>query len=188
MEPACERFRARLQDALDEPVTERVAERTLDTLGGEHTATCAGCREALEAFRELDRVLASEPAAEPPAELAAAVRARVAIESRAARVRARASVLAGAAAVALVGVAIDVFGGALASGFEALLVDARGLARIAGARSLELAELPRLELPEIPSLPGATGTLATLALAGALGLAAAEALWWHRARRAGGAA
>lgn len=181
---ACERFLGRLQDALDE-------RGGTEALGRDpHVGACPACRSALEDLATLDRVLASEPAPEPPPGFAATVVARIESDAAAARRRARLSAVGALAAAVALGVGLDLVGGTLRAGFEALVEDGQAFARAASVRagSLGLEDVRGLELPALPSLPGTSGSLATLALAVAAVLVAGELVWWRRARRAGGVA
>lgn len=181
---ACEHFRGRLQDLLDDRAGS-------DALAGDaHALGCASCREALAALATLDGLLARQPAAEPPPGFAASVIRAIEADAARATRRARASVLVGLAAAVALGIGLDFVGGSLRAGFAGLLEDARAFARVAGARadSLQLDDVRGFELPAVPSLPGAPGSLATLALVGAAGVVAGELVWWRRARRVGGQA
>jgi hypothetical protein len=179
----CERFRVRLQDALD-------ARDSLEGLSCVHAAGCRECSAALAAFAELDRVLATEPAADPPADLAAAVLRDVKRAARRARAWTRLAAVAGVAAVLLLGVGIDLAAGSLARGAANLLEDGRSVAQVveASVLGLRLDALSSFEVPRSAILPGPSGPLASGALAAAAALLAAETVFFRRARRAGGPA
>lgn len=72
----CEHIRTLLQDYLDEALPDPQAREIR-----RHVESCEQCRRELELLADLDLALRSEPMEEPPGDLAAAVRRRLALRA-----------------------------------------------------------------------------------------------------------
>src|SRR5271170_852945 len=115
------------REALDEACDERRLSGGETPLG--HVAECPSCLRDLRVVVELERLLASEPPVDPPAELMPSVMALVRADLARARRNARLALAGAAAAIVLFAFGIGFFD--LTAGALGLVEDALALARSA---------------------------------------------------------
>jgi hypothetical protein len=154
---AHERAKGWLHDACDE-------RRPIPTSGPDaerHLAGCADCQADAALFLDLEKLLASEPAIEPPPELVPAVLSLVRADLARARRNARLAFLGAIAALVALAVGVAFFD--LSAGAAALAKDALSWAELARAATPAAPDLGRASI-ELPASSWAWGALALAAL------------------------